>query len=208
MRHLCLSLAALSLAACGGGDVDPDARMPEPHPEGSDGSTVELTEYENSIGSTEASGDAMEGTWSSADIDGNSAVAFEDAEENRQLAVICREGGEDQSNSITLRRYVDEDEVGENTAIAVFTSAGNKSYQATGAPADVTTPMDDYFATMMGAARGEIRVVVGEDIIIVPASEAVSELVSDCRPEMEYQGPESEEEDEEGDEEESEDDAE
>lgn len=203
MRHLCLSLAALSLAACGSGSVDPDARMPEPHPEDSDGSTVELTEYEHSIGSTEASGEAMEGTWSSADIDGNPAVAFADAEDNRQLAVICREGGEDQSNSITLRRYVDEEEVGENTAIAVFTSAGNKSYQATGAPADITTPIGDYFATMMGSARGEMRVIVGEDIIIVPASETVSELVSDCRPEMEYQGPESEE-DEEGDEEDAE----
>ena len=201
MRHLCLSLAALSLAACGGGDVDPDARMPTPHPEGEDGSTVELTEYENSIGSSEISENAMEGTWSTTTIDGNPAAAFSDAEDNRQVAVICRQAGEDQTNSITLRRYVEEDDLGENTAIEVFTSAGNKSYLASSAPTDVTTPVTDYFATMMGSARGDMRVVVGDDMIVVPADEAMNQVVADCRPEMEYQGPETDDSEESEDEE-------
>ncbi|MEQ8558855.1 MAG: hypothetical protein RIB03_11110 [Henriciella sp.] len=200
MRHISLSLAALALAACGSGSVDPDARMPTPYPEESDGPTtsIESSQWSNPVTSTEVSEDAMDGEWTSTTISGDSAVQFADAEGNNQVAVICREGDEDQANSLTLRRYVAEDmDFGEDSSITVYTSAGSKQYVASSAPVDVTTSLGDYFASMIGSARGDIRIIVDDEMVIIPSDEAVRELVASCRPEMEYQGPQTDDESEE-----------
>lgn len=205
MRYLPLSLVALGLAACGsGGSVDPDARMPTPYPEGTDGPVTEIesASWENAITSTEASGNAIEGEWSSSTISGDDAVVFNDTGDNRVAAIICRDGGEDQANSLTLRMFVDEDmEFGENSAIAIYTSAGSKEYTASSAPVDVTTGIGDYFASMIGSAQGDIRVIINEEMTVIPSDPAVRELVASCRPEMEYQGPQADDEEEDGEDE-------
>lgn len=199
MRYLPLSIVALGLVACGSGSVDPDARMPTPYPEGADGPVTEIesASWENPVISTEASGNAIEGEWTSSTISNNPAVVFNDTEDNRVAAVICREAEEGQPNSLTLRVFVDEDmEFGENSAIAVYTSAGSKEYTAASAPVDVTTPISDYFASMIGSARGDMRIVIDDELTVIPSGDAVRELVASCRPEMEYQGPQTEDEDE------------
>lgn len=199
MRHIPLSLAALALAACGGGNVDPDARMPTPHPEGSDGSvtSIQLADFENAVTSTEVSDAAMEGEWTTTTIDRNPAAVFADAEGNRQLAVVCRAGGEEQGNSVSMLRYLPEDyELAEDSSVAIYTSAGSKAFVAAANPVNITTPVGDYFATMMSSARGDIRIIVDDtDVAVIPAGDAARQVVARCRPELEYQGSPSEDED-------------
>lgn len=204
MRHLSLSLAALALAACGGGSVDPDERMPTPRPEGSDGSvtSIQLEAFENAITSNEVSDNAMEGEWSTTTIDRNDAAVFEDVDGNRQLAIICRDGGDERASSVSMLRYMPEDyEFGENSSIAIYTSAGSKSFVASTNPINITTPVSDYFTTMMGAARGDIRIIVDEtEMAVIPADDSARAVVASCRPEMDYQGPQADEEAEEDEE--------
>ncbi|WP_084397828.1 hypothetical protein [Henriciella aquimarina] len=189
MRHLSLSLAALALAACGSGSVDPDATMPTPHPEGQSGepSSSGTTEFENSIMSTEMSGSAIEGEWASATVSGNDGAEFTDANGDRQLVVFCQDNGEDSVNQIVMRRYVDEDAVaGDNPSIAVYTSAGSRSYQVNGTPAQIAVSAQDHFANMLGAAKGEIRIVTGYDTVVIPAGELLNTLVDECRPGLSF----------------------
>ena len=199
MRHLSLSLAALALAACGGGSVDPDARMPTPHPEGSDGSvtSIQLADFEYAVTSTEATDDAMEGEWETTTISRAPAAVFSDIDGEAQLAVVCQSGEEGQANSVSMLRYLPDDyELSEQSSIAIYTSAGSKAYVAADNPVNITTSINDYFATMMGSAKGVIRVVIDDsDVATIPASEAARQIVADCRPDISYQRPESEEED-------------
>lgn len=205
MRHVSLSLAVLALAACGSGSVDPDARMPTPYPEGSSAASVEsvsYTSFENAIQTVESSGSARDGTWETASINGNSGAAFADVDGNRLVAVFCTDRGEDTVNSLTLRRYVEEGTLGENDAIEVYTSAGARSYQASGSPADVVVSVQDHFANILGAARGDMRIVAGPDSIVIPAGELLRDVVADCRPESSYYAPPEPEETDEEDEDE------
>lgn len=195
MRYLPLSLAALALAACGG-SVDPDARAPVPHPEGSDGSvtSIQLSSFENPVTTTEMSGDAIEGEWTTS---GRTAT-FSDIDENPVASVSCTAGSDEQPNTVTFRYFVPEDtEFGEDTAISIYTSAGSKSYLATAAPVEVTTPVSDYFATMLAASQGDIRIVFDEMPTIIPTGDAARTVVKNCRPQISYTRPEAEGEDDE-----------
>ncbi len=207
MRLALIALIPMALAACGGQSVDPDDRMPAPtaeseNPEGSASSgNSEQTNY--AIASIDASDAAMEGSWETTSIGGNDAVRFIDADENPQLAVICTDRGDDAMNSVTVRRFVDEEAAGES--ISIYMSSGNKSYEVNGTPIDLTVAADDSFAIILGQAAGDMRFITGDNEVVIPASTDVGTLVKECRGEVVIPEEEPEEdaeaEEDEGDEE-------
>ena len=193
MRYLPLSLAALALAACGG-SVDPDARAPVPHPEGSEGSitSIQLSSFENPVTSLEVSDDAIEGEWTTS----RQTATFTDIDENPVASVSCAAGSDGAPNTVTFRFFVPEDtEFGENTAISIYTSAGSKSYLATEAPVEIITPVSDYFATMLASSQGDIRIVFDDMPTVIPSGDAARTIVRNCRPQISYTRPSTEEED-------------
>ncbi|MGB3624198.1 MAG: hypothetical protein WA989_00120 [Henriciella sp.] len=182
MRLALLAILPVMLAACGGGSVDPDDRMPTPYPEGSDGeesSSSSPVAIEYAIGTTEAS--EIEGEWSSASIGGNDSQVFTSAAGDQIAAVSCQDTGADAPNGVLFHRFIGFDDAGEG--ISVYTSAGAKSYGVAGDnPVTITVGQNDPFAVMLAAARGDIRVVTGSgDIVVFPTSDEMRELISDCR---------------------------
>ncbi len=159
------------------------------------GSQAELgeSEFANAITSTEASENALEGSWSEGSISGNDALIFSDVEENEQVAVACIEnGGERDMNSVTFRWYVDAEDTGDS--VDIFTSAGAKSFGVSGSPVDVTVSAADPFAVMLAAARGDIRMNSGAASLVVPAAEGMGDFINTCRPDYVVEAPESEDE--------------
>lgn len=182
MRLALLAILPVMLAACGGGSVDPDDRMPTPYPEGQDGeesSDSSPVSLEYAIGSTEAS--EIEGEWSSERIGGNASQVFTSAAGDQIAAVSCQDTGEDARNGILFHRFIAFDDAGDS--IAIYTSAGAKSYGVAGDnPITVTVDQNDPFAVMLSAAQGDIRVVTGSgDVVVFPTSDAMRDLISDCR---------------------------
>ncbi|MEQ9315879.1 MAG: hypothetical protein RLN72_08495, partial [Henriciella sp.] len=180
MRLALLAILPVMLAACGGGSVDPDDRMPTPHPEGAEGTETESSSpvsIEYAIGTTDASD--IQGEWASARIGGNASQVFTSATGEQIAAVSCQDTGADAPNSVLFHRFVAFDDAGES--ISIYTSAGAKSYGIAGDnPITVTVGQNDPFAVMLAAARGDIRVVLDSgDIVVFPSSDAVRSLVSD-----------------------------
>lgn len=187
MRLALIALIPLALAACGGESVDPDARMPSPTAESenpdadsSSESSSETTNY--AIASIDASDAAMEGSWETTTIGGNDAVQFSDANDEAQLAVICNDRGGDAMNSVTVRRFIDEGDVGES--IDIYLSSGNKSYAVSGTPIDLTVAANDSFAIILGQARGDMRFITGDNEAVIPSGDEVGPLVRECRGEV------------------------
>ena len=183
MRLALLALLPVMLAACDSGSVDPDARMPTPRAEGTDGSVATLITNEYAVTTTEAS--ESDGEWSSARIGGDSSVVFTDVDGNQIAAVSCKQGSGDAPNAVLFHRFISFDDAGDG--ISIYTSAGAKSYGISGDnPVTVTVGQNDPFAVMLGAAQGDIRVATGDftngpDLVSFPTSAAVRELVNDCR---------------------------
>lgn len=194
MRLVLLAVLPVMLAACDGGPVDPDARMPTPHAEGSDGSVSTPITNQYAVTTIEAS--EADGEWSSARIGGDSSVVFTDTEGNEIAAVSCKQGSGDAQNAVLFHRFVSFDDAGEG--ISIYTSSGAKSYGIVGDnPVTVTVGQNDPFAIMLGSAQGDIRVATGDltngpDVVTFPTSAAVRTLVNDCRG-VDYSTPEPEE---------------
>ena len=180
MRLVLLALLPAALAACGSEMSSDRETMPAPEP----------TMEEAAAAAAEASGtsssadiQAMEGEWSTSTDRGDASISFSSGDE-MLFNVICRSAeGEGAVNTVVFQLAVEEGDT-----IDLLTSAGNVSIPAVAL--DEGSPMIggalDANINAVGTianANGPIRVQAGGEEIVIPADQAMKDLINECRPE-------------------------